>query len=200
VPEAASRPFSKDRDGFVIAEGAAALILENYDAAKARGATIHAVIRGIGERADDFHRTRSRPDGSAIIGAIRNTLDDAGLEPDAIDYVNAHGTGTPENDKMESFSLEAVFGERMGGTPISSNKSMIGHTITAAGAIEAAFTIKTILSGTIPPTINYDVPDPAIRLDVVPNTARQATVATAMSNSFGFGGQNACLVIAAEPA
>jgi 3-oxoacyl-[acyl-carrier-protein] synthase II len=200
VPEAASRPFSKDRDGFVIAEGAAALILENYDAARARGATIHAVIRGIGERADDFHRTRSRPDGSAIIGAIRNTLDDAGLEPDAIDYVNAHGTGTPENDKMESFSLEAVFGERMGGTPISSNKSMIGHTITAAGAIEAAFTIKTILSGTIPPTINYDVPDPAIRLDVVPNTARQATVATAMSNSFGFGGQNACLVIAAEPA
>ncbi|CAN5318389.1 beta-ketoacyl-ACP synthase [soil metagenome] len=195
-----SRPFSKDRDGFVIAEGAAALVLENYDAAKARGAKIHAVIRGIGETADDFHRTRSKPDGSAIIRAIRTTVADAGLAPDAIEYVNAHGTSTPENDKMEAMSLEAVFGERMKRVPISSNKSMIGHTLTAAGAIEATFSIKTIEEGILPPTINYKHPDPAIELDVVPNVARAARVGTVLSNSFGFGGQNACLVIAAEPA
>ena len=200
VPEEASKPFSKDRDGFVIAEGAAALVLENYETAKTRGATIHAVIRGTGEQADDFHRTRSKPDGSAIIGALRNTLDDAGLAPEAIDYINAHGTGTPENDKMEAMSLEAVFGERIGGIPISSNKSMIGHTISAAGAIEAAFSIATIETGTMPPTINYRTPDPTIQLDVVPNVARQTPVRTVLSNSFGFGGQNACLVISGEPA
>jgi 3-oxoacyl-[acyl-carrier-protein] synthase II len=199
-PEGVSRPFSKDRDGFVIAEGAAALVLENYDAAKARGATIHAIVQGIGEKADDFHRTRSRPDGGAIIGAIRTTVDDAGISPDAIDYINAHGTGTPENDKMEAMSLEAVFGERMKRVPISSNKSMIGHTLTAAGAIEAIFSVLTMEKGVIPPTINYRVPDPAIDLDVVPNIAREASVGTVLSNSFGFGGQNACLVLAAEPA
>jgi 3-oxoacyl-[acyl-carrier-protein] synthase II len=199
-PTEVSRPFSKDRDGFVIAEGAAALVLENYDAAKARGAKIHAVICGIGEKADDFHRTRSKPDGSAIIGAIRTTIEDAGLTPDYIDYINAHGTSTPENDKMEAFSLEAVLGERMKHVPISSNKSMIGHTLTAAGAIEATFSIKTIEDGILPPTINYKTPDPAIAFDVVPNVARHARVGTVLSNSFGFGGQNACLVISAEPA
>jgi 3-oxoacyl-[acyl-carrier-protein] synthase II len=198
-PEGVSRPFSKDRDGFVIAEGAAALVLEDYDAAKARGATIHAIVRGIGEKADDFHRTRSKPDGSAIIGAMKITIDDSGLPPDAIQYVNAHGTGTPENDKMEAMSLEAVFGERMHSVPISSNKSMIGHTLTAAGAIEAIFSIRTIEDGIIPPTINYNHPDPAIPFDVVPNSARRARVDTALSNSFGFGGQNACLVLTAEP-
>jgi 3-oxoacyl-[acyl-carrier-protein] synthase II len=198
-PEGVSRPFSKDRDGFVIAEGAAALVLEDYDAAKARGAKIHAIVRGIGEKADDFHRTRSKPDGSAIIGAMKITIDDSGLPPDAIQYVNAHGTGTPENDKMEAMSLEAVFGERMRTVPISSNKSMIGHTLTAAGAIEAIFSIRTIEDGVIPPTINYNHPDPAIPFDVVPNSARRARVDTALSNSFGFGGQNACLVLSAEP-
>ncbi len=198
-PELVSKPFSKDRDGFVIAEGAAALVMEDYDAARARGADIRAVVRGIAEKADDFHRTRSRPDGSAIIGAIANTLDDAGVEAGAIDYVNAHGTGTPENDKMEAMSLYDVFGDAMRGVPISSNKSMIGHTLTAAGAIEAAFAIKTIEDGLIPPTINYRIPDPAIDLDVVPNQARSAPVATVLSNSFGFGGQNACLVMSAEP-
>lgn len=199
-PEGVSRPFSKDRDGFVIAEGAAALVLENYDSARARGAPIRAIVRGIAEKADDFHRTRSKPDGSAIIGAIRATIADAGLAPDAIDYINAHGTSTPENDKMEAMSLTEVFGERIRGVPISSNKSMIGHTLTAAGAIEAAFSIKTMEDGIIPPTINYNEPDPAIELDVVPNVAREAQVGTILSNSFGFGGQNACLVLSAEPA
>ena len=199
-PEKVSRPFSKDRDGFVIAEGAAALVMEDYDAARARGAKILGIVRGIGEKADDFHRTRSRPDGSAIIGAIRTTLDDAGVGPEAVDYINAHGTSTPENDKMEAMSLEAVFGESIRRVPISSNKSMIGHTLTAAGAIEAIFSLKTIAEGILPPTINYEEPDPAIPLDVVPNVARPATVTTVLSNSFGFGGQNACLVLSGEPA
>jgi 3-oxoacyl-[acyl-carrier-protein] synthase II len=200
VPEEASKPFSKNRDGFVIAEGAAALVLENYETAKARGANILGIIRGIAEKADDFHRTRSKPDGSAVIGAIRNTIEDAGIEPEAIDYVNAHGTGTPENDKMEAMSLDAVLGERMKGIPISSNKSMIGHTLTAAGAIEAVFSLQTMQTGRIPPTINYRVPDPTIELDVVPNQARDQDVSMVLSNSFGFGGQNACLVMSAEPA
>jgi 3-oxoacyl-[acyl-carrier-protein] synthase II len=200
VPEEASKPFSGNRDGFVFAEGAAALVLEDYDAAVARGARIHAIIRGVAEQADDFHRTRSKPDGSAIIGAIRRTIADSGLAPEEIDYINAHGTSTPENDKMEAMSLEAVFGPALANIPLSSNKSMIGHTITAAGAIEAVFSIKTIETGIMPPTINYKVPDPAITVDVVPNVARRAAVGKVLSNSFGFGGQNACLVITAEPA
>jgi 3-oxoacyl-[acyl-carrier-protein] synthase II len=199
-PEEVSKPFSKNRDGFVIAEGAGALVLEDYDAAVARGANVLAVLAGSGEQADDFHRTRSKPDGSAVIGAIRNAIVDAGKHPDEIDYINAHGTGTPENDKMEAMSLEAVLGERMKKTPISSNKSIIGHTLTAAGAVEAIFSIQTIRESTIPPTINYRVPDPAIEFDVVPNEARSAEVRTVLSNSFGFGGQNVCLVISAEPA
>jgi 3-oxoacyl-[acyl-carrier-protein] synthase II len=199
-PEQVSKPFSGNRDGFVIAEGAGALVLEDYDAAVARGANVIAVLAGSGEQADDFHRTRSKPDGSAVIGAIRNAIVDAGRQPDDIDYVNAHGTGTPENDKMEAMSLEAVLGARMKKTPISSNKSIIGHTLTAAGAVEAIFSIQTIRESTIPPTINYRVPDPAIEFDVVPNEARSADVRTVLSNSFGFGGQNVCLVIAGEPA
>ncbi|HWJ74034.1 MAG TPA: beta-ketoacyl-ACP synthase [Kaistia sp.] len=199
-PEKASRPFSKDRDGFVMAEGAGALVLEDYDAARARGAKILGVIRGIAEKADDFHRTRSKPDGSPVIAAIQQALDDGGVSTADVDYINAHGTGTPENDKMEAMSLEAVFGEALKGIPISSNKSMIGHTLTAAGAIEAVFSLKTIAEGLIPPTINYHNPDPAIPLDVVPNVARAQPVSMVLSNSFGFGGQNACLLIAAEPA
>ncbi len=200
APERASKPFSKNRDGFVMAEGAAALVLEDFNAARARGAQVLGILRGAGEQADDFHRTRSKPDGTPIIGAIRNALADAGVGLDEVDYVNAHGTGTPENDKMEAMSLEAVFGERMRQMPISSNKSMIGHTLTAAGAVEAVFTLLTIRDGLLPPTINYGVPDPAIPFDVVPNVARPARVRNALSNSFGFGGQNVCLVLAAEPA
>ena len=198
-PEKASKPFSKDRDGFVMAEGAGALVLESLSAARARGAKILGVIHGCGERADDFHRTRSKPDGSPIIATIKAGLADAGMEPSDIDYINAHGTSTPENDRMEATGLAAAFGDALASTPISSNKSMIGHTLTAAGAIEAAFSVLSMRHGVLPPTINYENPDPAIPLDTVPNQARSADIAAVLSNSFGFGGQNACLVIGREP-
>lgn len=199
-PEKASKPFSKDRDGFVIAEGAATLVLESLEAAVARGARVLGIMKGCGEKADHFHRTRSSPDGGPAIATIRAALDDAGLAPDEIGYINAHGTSTPENDKMEYNSMFVVFGDRLAGIPVSSNKSMIGHTLTAAGAVEAVFSLQTMLSGTLPPTINYNNPDPAIALDVVPNVKREARVSAVLSNSFGFGGQNASLVMAAEPA
>jgi 3-oxoacyl-[acyl-carrier-protein] synthase II len=198
-PEAAAKPFSKNRDGFVMGEGAGALVLEDYDHALARGARILGVVAGCGERGDGFHRTRSSPDGKPAILAMQDALADAGLKPDDVDYVNAHGTSTPENDKMEAMSCAAVFGERMAKLPISSNKSMLGHTLTAAGAVEAVISFLTIAHGRIPPTINYNNPDPAIPLDVVPNTARDATIRTVISNSFGFGGQNTCLVLTAGP-
>jgi 3-oxoacyl-[acyl-carrier-protein] synthase II len=200
VPAAASRPFSKNRDGFVVAEGAAALVLEDYDHAVARGARILGVIEGCGEKSDSFHRTRSSPDGRPIIGCIRNALADAGVGPEGVDYINAHGTSTPENDKMEYLGVSTVFGEGMNDIPISSIKSMIGHTLTAAGAIEAVASILTLQHQKLPPTINYHVPDPAIPLDVVPNVARDAKVARVVSSSFGFGGQNVCLVMTREPA
>ena len=199
-PQGAARPFSKNRDGFVMAEGAGALVLESYEAAIARGATILGVVEGCGEMTDAFHRTRSSPDGKPIIGCIANAIKDAGLTPDDIDYVNAHGTSTPENDKMEYLGCSTVFGERMKRMPISSNKSMIGHTLSAAGAVEAVFSILTLQHQRIPPTINYDVPDPAIPLDVVPHKARDARLAHVISNSFGFGGQNVSLVMGLEPA
>src|SRR6516164_9095403 len=199
-PQGAAKPFAKNRDGFVMAEGAGAMVLENYQSAVARGATILGVVAGCGELADSFHRTRSNPDGKPIIGCIRNAIADAGLTPDDIDYINAHGTGTPENDKMEGLAVSAVFGERIKSVPISSNKSMIGHTLSAAGAVEAVITLMTLEHQRIPPTINYHVPDPAIALDVVPNTARDARMRYAISNSFGFGGQNVSLVMSREPA
>ncbi len=199
-PESAAKPFAKNRDGFVMAEGAAALVLESYESAKARGAKILGVLAGCGEMADSFHRTRSSPDGKPIIACIRNAIADAGLSPDDIDYINPHGTGTPENDKMEFLGVSAVFGERAKSIPMSSNKSMIGHSLSAAGAVETVFTLLTLEHQRLPPTINYVVPDPAIPLDVVPNTARDAKVRHAMSNSFGFGGQNVSLVMSREPA
>ena len=196
-PASASRPFSKDREGFVMAEGAGALVLESLSGARARGAAVLAVVEGCGEVADGFHRTRSSPDGKPIIACIQNALADAGLAPEAVDYINAHGTGTPENDKMEWVGVTAVFGDRAGSIPMSSNKSMIGHSLTAAGAVEAIFTVLTIRNGLLPPTINYDIPDPALPVDCVPNFAREARVRHAISNSFGFGGQNVCLVLGA---
>ncbi len=198
-PQTASKPFSKNRDGFVMAEGAAALVLETFDHAKARGAEILGILAGAGEQADNFHRTRSNPDGKAIIGAIERALKDAGFRPEQIDYINAHGTSTPENDKMEHFACAAVFGNRMEKLPISSNKSMIGHTISAAGAVEAVFSLLTLQHQLLPPTINYHAPDPALPLDVVPFRSRSAKVRAVMSNSFGFGGQNASLIFTREP-
>jgi len=200
APERASKPFSKNRDGFVLAEGAAALVLEDLDHALSRGARVLGIFEGCGEKSDSFHRTRSSPDGKPIIACMKNALADAGVGPEDVDYINAHGTSTPENDKMEHLGVSAVFGERIKGIPISSNKSMIGHTLTAAGAVEAAFTLLTLEHQRIPPTINYSVPDPAIPLDVVPNQARDAHIRRAISNSFGFGGQNVCLVMTREPA
>ena len=194
-PSSASRPFSKDREGFVMAEGAGALVLESLASARARGATVLGVVEGCGEVADGFHRTRSSPDGKPIIACMRAALMDAGIAPEDVDYINAHGTGTPENDKMEWVGASAVFGERASAIPMSSNKSMIGHSLTAAGAVEAIFTVLSIRNGLLPPTINYDIPDPALPVDCVPNVARAATVRHAISNSFGFGGQNVCLVL-----
>jgi len=198
-PEKASKPFSKDRDGFAMSEGSGALVMESLESAVARGARVLGILAGCGEKADDFHRTRSKPDASPAIGTVRAALADAGLTEDQISYINAHGTSTPENDKMEYLALSTVFGERLASIPVSSNKSMIGHTLTAAGAIEAVFSLLTIQTGTLPPTINYDNPDPAIPLDVVPNVKRQAEVSAVLSNSFGFGGQNTSLVLAANP-
>jgi 3-oxoacyl-[acyl-carrier-protein] synthase II len=198
-PQAASKPFSKNRDGFVMAEGAGALVLESYESAVARGAPILGVLAGCGELTDSFHRTRSSPDGKPIIGCVRKALDDAGMTFEQIDHINAHGTATPENDKMEYLAISAVFGERAKQIPVSSNKSMVGHTISAAGAVEAIFSLLTLEHQRIPPTINYEIPDPAIPFDVVPNKARDARVTAVMSNSFGFGGQNASLVLTREP-
>jgi len=198
-PEGASRPFSKNRGGFVMAEGAAALVLESLSSARARGATILGVVEGCGERAESFHRTRPNPDGKAMMASMTLALEDAGVTAGDIDYINAHGTSTPENDKMEALACSAVFGDHMASVPISSNKSMIGHTLTAAGAVEAVISLMTIANQTLPPTINYALPDPTISLDVVPNSARAARVRRVMSNSFGFGGQNVALVLAGEP-
>jgi 3-oxoacyl-[acyl-carrier-protein] synthase II len=198
-PQGASKPFSKNRDGFVMAEGAGTLVLESYEAAVARGATVLGVVAGCGELTDSFHRTRSSPDGKPIIGCVNKALDDAALTPGQIDHINAHGTATPENDKMEYIGISAVFGERAKEIPVSSNKSMIGHTISAAGAVEAIISLLTLEHQRIPPTINYEVPDPAIPFDVVANVARDARVTAVMSNSFGFGGQNASLILTREP-
>ncbi|WP_208437641.1 beta-ketoacyl-ACP synthase [Bartonella taylorii] len=195
--EKAAKPFSRDRDGFVMAEGSGALVLESLKSALERNATILGILAGCGETADDFHRTRSKPDASPAIESVRKALDDAKITINEIDYINAHGTSTPENEKMEYLALSTVFGDILENIPVSSNKSMIGHTLTAAGAIEAVFSLLTIQSGVLPPTINYDDPDPTIPLDVVPNHSRKACVNAVLSNSFGFGGQNTSLVITA---
>src|SRR5450755_2885383 len=199
-PQAASKPFSKNRDGFVMAEGAGALVLESLEAATARGAPILGVLAGCGELTDSFHRTRSSPDGKPIIGCVLKSLADAGMTPEHIDHINAHGTSTPENDKMEYLGISAVFGERAKQVPVSSNKSMVGHTISAAGAVEAIISLLTLEHQRIPPTINYEIPDPAIPFNVVANKALDARVTAVMSNSFGFGGQNASLILTREPA
>ena len=194
-PEKASRPFDAKRDGFIPAEGSAILVLESLEHALARGANISAEVLGQGVSSDAYHAVQPDEDGSGAARAIRWALEDAGIGPDEIDYINAHGTSTPKNDLSETLAIKAVFGERAYQVPISSTKSMIGHTLGGAGALEAVASIQTILNDEIHPTINYEHPDPDCDLDYVPNVARQQRVDTVLSNSFGFGGQNACLVL-----
>jgi 3-oxoacyl-[acyl-carrier-protein] synthase II len=194
-PERACRPFDADRSGFVMAEGACALILEDADRAAERGARVYAEIAGYGASDDAFHITAPDPAGSGAAFAIRTALSDAGEAPEAVDYVNAHGTSTPLNDAGETAALKAALGERAYAIPVSSTKSMTGHMLGAAGAIEAAVSALAIARGMVPPTIHYETPDPACDLDYVPNTARAVDVRLAISNSFGFGGQNAVLAL-----
>src|SRR6266852_5068915 len=193
-PQGASRPFDATRDGFVMGEGSAMLILEDLEFAKARGANILAELIGYGSTADAYHETQPAPGGSGLVRAMRRALQKAGLRPDQVDYINAHGTSTPYNDKTETVAIKTCFGEHAYRVAISSTKSMTGHTMGAAGAIEAVISIMAVQTGIIPPTINLHEPDPECDLDYVPNEARQATVNVAMSNVMGFGGHNTCLV------
>ena len=194
-PEAASRPFDKDRDGFVIAEGSAVLILEELSHALKRGAHIYAEVIGYGANSGAYHIVMPQPDGVDAVKAMRKALADAGIKPEDIDYINAHGTSTSLNDKAETKAIKEVFQGYAYKVPISSTKSMIGHSIGAAGAIEALVCALTIENHLIPPTINYETPDPDCDLDYVPNQARQAKVDITLSNSFGFGNCNACVIL-----
>lgn len=193
-PQKASRPFDRDRDGFVMGEGAGILVLEEYERAKARGAKIYAELVGYGATDDAYHITAPHECGEGAYECMRLALEDAGLNPDEIDYINAHGTSTPLNDKIETLAIKQLFKEHAYKLKISSNKSMIGHLLGAAGAVEAVASVKTIETGLIPPTINLENPDPECDLDYVPNEAVKANVRTVLSNSFGFGGTNACLI------
>jgi 3-oxoacyl-[acyl-carrier-protein] synthase II len=192
-PEKASRPFDKDRDGFIIGEGAGVVILEEMESAVRRGAKIYAELIGYGSNIDSFHITEPNWENQAR--CLRLALSDAVISPSDVDYINAHGTSTILNDVSETKAIKAALGEQSKKVPISSNKSMFGHLLGAAGSVEAIFTILTIRDGIIPPTINYDTPDPECNLDYVPNIARKAQVNMALSNSFGFGGINATLVL-----
>ena len=194
-PERASRPFDKERDGFVLGEGAGVLVLEELESARRRGARIYAEILGYGMTADAYHITAPPEDGSGAVRCMRLALQDAGLSPDAIDYVNAHATSTMA-DRIETSALKQAFGDHARRVAVSSTKSMTGHLLGAAGGIEAVFSILAIHRGMVPPTINQVVPDPDCDLDYVPNVARRADVRAVLSNSFGFGGVNACLIFA----
>jgi 3-oxoacyl-[acyl-carrier-protein] synthase II len=199
-PEKASRPFELNRDGFVIAEGAGILVLEEMQRALERGASVYAEVIGYGLSGDAYHVSAPDPEGEGAIGCMKMALDYAGLAPEDLDYINAHGTSTKLNDLSENKAVKALFGEHAYKLAISSTKSMTGHLLGGAGGVEAIFAALTIKHGLIPPTINYEVPDPECDLDYVPNVARRVTVKTAMSNSFGFGGTNASLVFRAfEP-
>jgi 3-oxoacyl-[acyl-carrier-protein] synthase II len=195
APQKASRPFDRERDGFVIAEGAGVLVLEELQLAQRRGARIYAEIVGYGMSADAYHMTAPDPEGRGVINCMRMALRDAGITPQEVDYINAHGTSTPFNDKHETMAIKQVFGEHAYRLAVSSTKSMTGHLLGAAGGIEAAFCALALSQGIIPPTINYEYPDPECDLDYVPNHARHVDVQTVLSNSFGFGGTNASLVL-----
>ena len=194
-PTKASRPFDAQRDGFVMGEGAAFLVLEALEHAQARGAPILAEVVGYGSTCDAYHITAPAENGEGAALCMRNALRSADLQPEDIDYINAHGTSTPLNDKSETAAIKTVFGEHAYRIPVSSTKSMTGHLLGAAGALEAAICVQTLQEGLIPPTINYEHPDPDCDLDYVPNQARRAEIRYAMSNSFGFGGHNATLIL-----
>lgn len=193
-PERASRPFDADRDGFVPAEGAAVLVLESLEHAQARNAAILAELAGFGCTADAGHLVQPEETGGSAAEAMRRAVADAGLDLSAVDYINAHGTSTPLNDAVETTAIKRLFGDRAYRLPISSTKSMIGHSLGASGALEAVACVSALVSGRIHPTVNYETPDPACDLDYVPNAARRQETRVALSNAFGFGGQNACLV------
>ena len=197
APAKASRPFDRERDGFVMSEGAAVVILEELQHARRRGAPVHAELVGYGSASDAHHVTAPPPDGAGAASCMAAALQDAGLSPDAVDYVNAHATSTPVGDVSETMAIKSVFKDRAYSLPISATKSMTGHMLGAAGAIESIFTILALRQGILPPTINYEYQDPRCDLDYVPNKARQAALRVAMSNAFGFGGTNASLVFRA---
>ena len=194
-PQKASRPFDRDRDGFVVGEGAGILILEELNHALERGAPILAEMVGYGQSGDGYHMTSPSPDGDGMIRCMQAALDDAGITSDAIDYINAHGTSTPLNDLYETRAIKKVMGAAAGNVAVSSTKSMTGHLLGGAGGIESVFTVLALKNGIIPPTINLENPDDECDLDYVPNKARKADITYAMSNSFGFGGTNASLVV-----
>ena len=195
APERASRPFDKDRDGFVVSEGCAILVLEAWEHAVARGAKIYAEVMGYAASSDAFDVAAPDPEGLGAIRAMRWAIEDAGLQPAQIDYINAHGSSTPIGDTTETAAIKKLFGERAYNIPINSTKSMVGHSFGATGAIEAISCVLALHQQKIHPTINYETPDPTCDLDYVPNAARQASVNYTLSNSFGLGGQNACLVM-----
>jgi len=194
-PAAASRPWDRDRDGFVLGEGAGILVLEELGQAVARGAAIYAELAGYGMSGDAYHISAPSDDGDGPYRVMRNTLADAGLPPDSVDYVNAHGTSTPHGDRIETIALKRAFGDHARKLAVSSTKSMTGHLLGAAGGLEAGITALTVRHGVVPPTINYSTPDPECDLDYTPNVARERTVNVAITNSFGFGGTNACLLL-----
>lgn len=196
-PTKASRPFDKNRDGFVLGEGAGMLVLEELDHARARGAHIYGEVVGFGTTADAFRITDTHPEGRGAVSCIQMALRDAGLGTGDIDYINAHGTSTDVNDRVETMAIRKALGQDAYSTPVSSIKSMMGHLIAAAGSVEAITCLLAIRDGVIPPTVNYETPDPECDLDYVPNQARQAKIDTALSNSFGFGGQNISLIFSA---
>lgn len=196
-PEKASRPFDLDRDGFVIGEGSGILVLEELEHALERGARIVGEVIGYGLSGDAYHVSAPEPDGVGAVACMQGAISYAGIEPEAVDYINAHGTSTKLNDLSENNAIKVVFGNHARKLAISSTKSMTGHLLGGAGGIEAIYALLTIKHGIIPPTINYETPDPECDLDYVPNVARKAKVVTAMSNSFGFGGTNASLIFKA---
>jgi 3-oxoacyl-[acyl-carrier-protein] synthase II len=195
APEKASRPFDKGRDGFIIGEGAGMVILEELESARKRGARIYGEVLGYGLNSDAYHITAPDPEGKGAASCMRLALADAGISPDRVDYINAHGTSTELNDLSETRAIKSVFGERSHKIPVSANKSMMGHMWAGAGVTEAIASLLTIRDGIIPPTINYETPDPECDLDYVPNEARKAEVNIVLSNSFGFGSTNGCLIL-----